>query len=185
MRGTSKEKHFEELGLESLQHRRWYRKLCCFYKVLKDESPKYLFNIIPQLNRPYLQGTQIIFLISKLTHPFKNTFFPSVIIGLNKLDPKIQKAHSLNIFKNNILKFIRPTTNTLFGCHNLKGSKYLTRLRLWLSHLHEYKFINNFYDTLNPLCTCGCDVENTYHFLLHCLPHYPNFLTERNTQQNY
>ena len=31
--GTSKEKLFEELGLESLQHRRWYRKLCCFYKI--------------------------------------------------------------------------------------------------------------------------------------------------------
>ena len=35
MRGTSKEKLFEELGLESLQHRRWYRKLCCFCKIWK------------------------------------------------------------------------------------------------------------------------------------------------------
>ena len=52
IRGTSKEKLFEELRLESLQHRRWYRKLCCFYKILKDQSPKYLFNIIPKLNRP-------------------------------------------------------------------------------------------------------------------------------------
>ena len=31
--GTSKEKLFEELGLESLRHRRWYIKLCCFYKI--------------------------------------------------------------------------------------------------------------------------------------------------------
>ena len=38
---TSKEKLFKELGLESLQHRRWCRKLCCFYKILKD----YLQNI--------------------------------------------------------------------------------------------------------------------------------------------
>ena len=30
IRGTSKEKLFDELGLESLQHRRWYRKLFCF-----------------------------------------------------------------------------------------------------------------------------------------------------------
>ena len=36
IRGTSKEKIFEELGLESLQHRPWYRELCCFYKILKD-----------------------------------------------------------------------------------------------------------------------------------------------------
>ena len=70
MRGTSKEKHFEELDLESLQHRRLYRKLCCFYKVLKDESPKYISNIIPQLSGRYLQETQIIFLISKLNTSF-------------------------------------------------------------------------------------------------------------------
>ena len=38
-------------------------------------------------------------------------------------------------------------------------------------------FKNNFQDTLNPLCTCGCNNENKYHFLLHCL----NFLAERNT----
>ena len=37
--GTSNEKLLEELGLESLQHMRWYRKLCCFYKILKDKSP--------------------------------------------------------------------------------------------------------------------------------------------------
>ena len=36
LRGTSKEKLFEDLGLESLQHRRWYRKLCCFYKILAN-----------------------------------------------------------------------------------------------------------------------------------------------------
>ena len=53
IRESSAENLFEELGLESLQHRRWYRKLCCFYKILKDQSPKYLFNIIPKLTRPY------------------------------------------------------------------------------------------------------------------------------------
>ena len=30
IRETSKEKLFEELGLGSLQHRQWYRKLCYF-----------------------------------------------------------------------------------------------------------------------------------------------------------
>ena len=32
-RGTSREKLYEELGLESLQLRRWFRKLSCFYKL--------------------------------------------------------------------------------------------------------------------------------------------------------
>ena len=32
IRGTSSEKLFQELGLESLKSRRWLRKLCLFYK---------------------------------------------------------------------------------------------------------------------------------------------------------
>ena len=33
IRGTSIGKIYSELGLESLQDRRWYRKLCVFYKI--------------------------------------------------------------------------------------------------------------------------------------------------------
>ena len=35
IRGSSREKFYQELDLETLQQRRWYRKLCCFYKTLK------------------------------------------------------------------------------------------------------------------------------------------------------
>ena len=36
IRGSSREKLYQELGLETLQQQRWYRKLCCFYKILKS-----------------------------------------------------------------------------------------------------------------------------------------------------
>ena len=39
IRGTSKEKIHQELGLESLQLRRLYRKLGMFYKIYKNKSP--------------------------------------------------------------------------------------------------------------------------------------------------
>ena len=32
IRGSSREKLYQELGFESLQRRRWYRKLCLFFK---------------------------------------------------------------------------------------------------------------------------------------------------------
>ena len=41
IRGTSKERLYEELDLESLQHRRWYRKLCYLYKIVVNKSPNY------------------------------------------------------------------------------------------------------------------------------------------------
>ena len=50
IRGTSKEKLYQELGLESLQLRRWYRKLGMFYKIYKNKSPQYLFKLIPEKN---------------------------------------------------------------------------------------------------------------------------------------
>ena len=48
IRGTSKEKLYQEIGLESLQLRRWYRKLGMFYKIFKSKSPQYLFKLIPE-----------------------------------------------------------------------------------------------------------------------------------------
>ena len=42
-----KQKIYQELGFESFWVRRWYRKLCLFYKALNNEQPQYLFNLIP------------------------------------------------------------------------------------------------------------------------------------------
>ena len=65
--------------------------------------------------------------------------------------------------------------NNVYDCHNPKGIKLLTRLRLGLSHLREHKFKHRFQDTLNHICLCGDDVQSTSHFLLYC----PSFINER------
>ena len=36
IRGSWKEKIYQELGFKSLRARGWYRKLCLFYKVLNN-----------------------------------------------------------------------------------------------------------------------------------------------------
>ena len=53
VRGTSREKIYQELGLEPLQQRRRYRKLCLFFKISKSQSSKYLFDIITQSSCQY------------------------------------------------------------------------------------------------------------------------------------
>ena len=110
----------------------------------------------------------------------KNSFFPSTAIEWNKIDKNIRKSESLNIFKKSISKFIRPSQNRVYNCHNPKGIKLLTRLRVGLSHLRERKFKHSFQDTLNPICNCGEDIETTSHYLLHC----PDYLQERKTLLN-
>ena len=172
IRGTSREKFFQELGLEFLQQRRWYRKLCLFFKIYKNQCPKYLFDIIPQSNCQYrTRNAQNILYINVKHQFFKNSYFPSTIIEWNKLDSNIRNSEILNIFKSKILKFIRPTANSIFGCHNPIGVKLLTRLQLGLSHLRKHKFKHEFQDTLNPIFSCGKEVETTFHFLRSC-PYY-------------
>ena len=63
-----------------------------------------------------------------------NCYNEKCFILLNAIFKMLQNAsESLNIFKKNIFKFIRPTANNIFDYHNLKGVKYLTRLRLGIS----------------------------------------------------
>ena len=45
IQGTSREKIYQKLELESLQSRRWYRKLAMFCKIYKNKSLFYLFNL--------------------------------------------------------------------------------------------------------------------------------------------
>ena len=47
IRCMTKEKVYQELGLEYLRYQPWRRKLCLFYKVLENKNPKYLFSLIP------------------------------------------------------------------------------------------------------------------------------------------
>ena len=58
-----------------------------------------------------------------------------------------------------------------------KGIRLITRLRVGMSHLREHKFKHNFQDCLNPICSCGLDIESTSYFLLHS----PTFNDKRYT----
>ena len=93
-------KTYQELGLEFLQQRRWYRKLCLFFKVYKNQSPKHLFDIIPQSNCSYrTRNALIIPHINVKQQFFKNSYFPSTIIEWNKFDSNIRNSETLNIFQ--------------------------------------------------------------------------------------
>ena len=164
--GTSRENLYHELGFESFVSRRWYRKHFCFYKVFKTQSPGYLFDVILPAKRACITRNNDKLPRFKVKHNyFKNSFFPSTVIEWNKLDLNIRNSESLIGFKGKILKFIRPSENSIFFCNNPKGIHLLTRLRL---KIQDHKFNHNFQDILNPICNCGEDVETSCHYLLHC-----------------
>ena len=75
IRGISREKINQELGLESLQNRRWYRKLTTFYNILNSEATPYLFELIPVNNNHYTTSYAHEIPIFKVKHDFFKTYF--------------------------------------------------------------------------------------------------------------
>ena len=148
--------------------------MCVLYKVLENESPPYLFNTIPKNNRQrqtrYSDNIPTFF--TKHDY-FKNSFFPSAITEWNKLECYVKNADSFDVFKKRILKLIRPPPKSIFNIHNPLGIKYLTRIRVGLSHLKEHKFRHNFQDSVDPMCSCASGVETTKHFFPLCKFQFP------------
>ena len=79
-----------------------------------------------------------------------------------------------------VFENISPSGNSVFRCHNPKGIKLLTRLRLGISHLRGNKFKHGFLNSLKPICSCCQNIETSTHFLLHC----SNCFSERSTFLN-
>ena len=68
---------------------------------------------------------------------------------------------------------MRPLENDTYGIYDPLGIRLPNRLRLGFSHLSEHKFRHNFTDTLNPLCSCSLEMEDTdHHFVRYQNNHF-------------
>ena len=148
------------MGIESLKFKRYFGRLCTFFKIKQSGLPSYLYNSIPKSNHSY--NTRQLDKVESFycrTDVFKSSFFPSVIDEWNKLKPEIRTIDLFLKFGKLILNLDNgcPLFNPIYNIFNLIGLKYLTRLRLELSHLNEHKFKHNFQDCINPLCTCSLE----------------------------
>ena len=174
IKGSSRERLYQELGLESLGDRRWYRRLVFFFNIVTRNSPDYLYNFLPDKQRSYDLARRNLFRPpASHTNYFSNTFFPYCVSEWNKLGSELRNSTSISSFKKALLVFIRPKNRPVFNIVDPLGLKLLTRLRVNLSHLREHKFRHNFLDAINPLCSCNTEIESTKHYLLRC-----SFFTE-------
>ena len=147
VRGTSREKPFAELGLTSLYDRRRFHRLSLFYKITNQQTPEYLRHFIPDSART-LHNTRRKRddVMTTRTLKFRYSFFPDTSNCWNYLSSFIKNAPSLNVFKKRYIEFFNITPNPIYGIHNPVGVKYLTRLRVGLSHLRAHKYQHNFRD---------------------------------------
>ena len=104
--GTSREKLYQELGFESLHDRRWFRKLCFYYKIRHNMYPLYLTELLPDM------GTRCHSLRAPTvpnfrTERFKSTISPSCSFNWNQLDTNIQNfLHLKFVYENYLFLFV-------------------------------------------------------------------------------
>ena len=167
--GTNIEKLYKMLGWESLNKRRIMRKLTILHETQLTKTPAYLNDIISKQKHTSTRlSSQLTFreIVCKKS-VYKRSFFPSTISDWNQLAIETRKSRSKAIFKNRLLREVRPKKQSFFGLFHNSQIRYLTLLRMNLSplnaHRNQHKFAN-----VDPFCVdCG-NTEDTEHYLLKC-----------------
>ena len=101
------------------------------------------------------------------TDCFKYSFFPSTFNDWFSLDINIRNSESISLLKSRLLSFIHRVQNNIYNIFDPEGLKFLTRLRVGISHLNAHRFHHSFQECQDPLCSCSLEIEDTTHYLLH------------------
>ena len=101
IRGSSREKLCQELGLESLQQRRWFKKLCYFFKITKSQFPKYLFDKIPTTRTACrTKSDQIRKKLQMWSHLLKKSLMGNLIFRSPHCLPLAKASTNIKIIKH-------------------------------------------------------------------------------------
>ena len=75
LQSTSREKIYQELGLESLKS----RTCSLLFKIMKEEAQNYLINLIPKCEQTTRTRDNSMPVYHCRTESFKHSFFPSTL----------------------------------------------------------------------------------------------------------
>ena len=160
-KSTSREKIYNELGWESLNDRRHYRRLVLYYKIKRNLTPGYL--------KPYVDQFPLV-----RTMRFHQSFFPYCSFHWENLPQSIKELPTISKFKKALIQTIRPEGKSTFGIRDQYGLSLLTRLRVDFNDLREYRYRRKF-NCSTPICACTIENETTEHFFIRC----PRFDSQR------
>ena len=74
--GTSRDKIYQKLGLETLKSRKWYKHLVCMFKIMNEKAPNYFINLIPKYEPTIRTRNNSIPSYKCRTNCFKHFFLP-------------------------------------------------------------------------------------------------------------
>ena len=110
------------------------------FKIMKEEVPNYLINLIPKCEQTIRTRNNRIPVYNCRTENFRYSFFPSTLKDWFNLGDSIRNSETILTFKNRLLLFIRLVQNNMFNIFDPSGLKFLTSLRLGFSHLNDRRF---------------------------------------------
>ena len=89
-------------------------------------TPLYLRNYLPRERLPlyYCNRSTSYHEFLCNTNKYMNSFFPDVIKSWNNLGSEFHNIVSLNTFKNQVIKLIRPNVKSIFKITMLWGLNY-------------------------------------------------------------
>ena len=167
-KGTSHETLYKEVGFCPLITRRKHSKLIQFFKILNNESPPYINDIVMKFNT---HETGYNLRSSNLRHPiprttsYQNSFFIATTDLWNDLDPQLKDATSLYSFKQILKKQVIKPPN-YYGYGDRKSNILLCQLRNNKSQLNADLHRDHLLDS--PNCNNCMVPETRNHFLFDC-----------------
>ena len=175
-KGTSHDILYKETGLCPLVTRRKHSKLIQFFKILNNEAPPYINDIVKNFNT---HETGYNLRSSNLRHPiprtvsYKNSFFIATTDLWNDLDPQLKNATSLYSFKQVLKKqVLQPPKH--YGYGNRKSNILLCQLRNCKSQLNADLHRDHLLES--PNCIHCMVPETRSHYLLSCKKYEQNRL---------
>ena len=75
IQGTSRDKIYQELWLESLKSRRWYKRLLLMFNIMNEKTPNYLINLIPKYESTIRTKNNSMLSYKRRANCFKHSFF--------------------------------------------------------------------------------------------------------------
>lgn len=164
---------YEESGYSPLKIRRKYHRLIMFYKLVHNEAPIYLTELLPprvgEGNRYNLRNQNNFSLIPARTELFNKSFFPQTVRDWNELTDDIKLSPSLGIFKRTLknILFLSAPQPWFYQENSRFSSIHHSRIRNKCSGLHSHLFLNHVRD--NPWCPyCPNIIEDPFHYFFRC-----------------
>ena len=173
-RSCSNKKILEEAGWDSLETRREKHRLITFHKMVHQNSPSYLYTLVPpsvhQVSQRNLRSQNDLHIPRSRTNLYRDSFIPKTSKDWNALPENIRRTQSLGEFRRFLDRNKKIIENYYFF-GNRKSQILHARLRLRCNSLGSDLYRNHLSNTCMYCNKCNCP-ETAEHYLLHCRKFY-------------